>query len=152
MRLYRLVIAAIAGSLNASAILAANPPEASAAAHYDTAQSVATSSADSATASVKSDVPSDLSKEATVTLDAARSTALGRVKGGVVGSEELEREHGKLIYSFVVVVKGKSGVTEVNVDAKTGKVLNIHHETPAKEKREAKQEGKPRAKAMKIWS
>lgn len=56
-------------------------------------------------------------------------------------SEELEREKGKLIYSFDVV-PSKSGVTEVDVNAKSGTVLKVHHESPASEKREATQEGK----------
>ena len=127
----------------AAALLAANVhAAATASGSHTTAASSKAAAPAAATAPVKSDVPPDLAKEAKISLDTARATALSRVKGGSVRSEELEREGGKLIYSFDVVVAGKSGVTEVNVDAKSGKVLNVHHESPAKEKREATQEGK----------
>ena len=94
---------------------------------------------------VKSDIPADLAKEAKISLEAARKTALAHVKDGTVRSEELEREHGKLLYSFDIASKGKTGVTEVHVDAMTGKVLSTHHESAATEKKEAKEE-KPHAR------
>ena len=53
---------------------------------------------------------------------------------------ELEDENGKLIYSYELKVPGRSGIEEVNVDAKTGAVVNTEHETPASERGEAKQE------------
>ncbi len=52
-------------------------------------------------------------------------------------AEELAREHGRLIYSFDVRVPGKSGISEVNVDARHGKVLDVHHESAAAEAKEA---------------
>jgi Predicted membrane protein len=61
-----------------------------------------------------------------------------RVPNGSVSSEELERENGHLIYSFDVKVPGKSGIQEVNVNALSGKVLGVHHEGPAAEKKEAR--------------
>src|SRR6185295_11998120 len=91
---------------------------------------------------VRSDVPASLAKQAKISLDAARATALAKVPGGQVRSEELEKEHGKLIYSFDIEVPGKSGVEEVNVSAITGKVLSVHHETPRQEQREKKEEKK----------
>ncbi len=87
---------------------------------------------------VKSDVPAALAKDAKITLDAARATALAKVPGGTVKSEELEREHGKLIYSFDIQVPGKSGVEEVNVNAINGKVVNKKHESAKSEAREKK--------------
>jgi uncharacterized membrane protein YkoI len=87
---------------------------------------------------VKSDVPAALAKDAKITLDAARATALAKVPGGTVKSEELEREHGKLIYSFDIQVPGKSGVEEVNVNAINGKVVNKKHESAKTEAREKK--------------
>src|SRR5436190_23828073 len=71
-----------------------------------------------------------LQKEAKITMKQARATALKSARG-TIKSEELEREHGKLIYSFDI--SAKSGVTEVNVDAISGKVIGVQHETPAKE-------------------
>ena len=70
----------------------------------------------------------------------ARSIALKKVPHGTIQSEELEREKGKLIYSFDV--KDKSGITEVNVNAMDGKVVDVHHESAAKEKAEKKAEEK----------
>jgi uncharacterized membrane protein YkoI len=96
-----------------------------------------------ATAPVKSDVPAKLAKQAKITLAAARATALAKVPGGAVKSEELEREHGKLIYSFDIQVPGKSGVEEVNVNAITGKVVNKKHESAKTESREKRMERKP---------
>jgi len=92
---------------------------------------------------VRSDVPAALAKQAKISLDAARATALARVPGGEVRSEELEKEHGKLIYSFDIAAPGKSGVTEVNVSALTGKVLAVHHESAQSEKQEEKKEHPP---------
>ena len=78
-----------------------------------------------------------LRAEAKVSEEAARKTALAEVPGGTVKSSELEREHGKLIYSFDIVVPGKPGVEEVNVDARDGTVVAHQHETPADEAKEA---------------
>lgn len=98
------------------------------------------------TAPVHSDIPADLAKDAKVSLDAARATALAKVPHGAVRSEELEKEHGKLIYSFDIAVPGKPGIEEVNVSAVTGKVLNKHHESAKDEKKEAAKEHKPSAR------
>ena len=86
----------------------------------------------------------DLQKEAKISMDKAREIALTKVKGGKIESGELEREHGKLIYSFDIKT-GKSGVTEVNVDAITGKIVNVQKENAAKEAAEKKQEAKEKA-------
>jgi len=91
---------------------------------------------------VRQDIPADLAKQAKISLESARATALAKVPHGEVRSEELEKEHGKLIYSFDIVVPGKTGVEEVNVSAVSGKVLSLHHETARDEKREAKEEKK----------
>lgn len=89
---------------------------------------------------VHQDVPANLAKQARISLETARATALARVPHGEVRSEELEKEHGKLIYSFDIAVPGKAGIDEVNVSAITGKVLAKHHETAKDEKREAAEE------------
>jgi uncharacterized membrane protein YkoI len=82
-----------------------------------------------------------LRKEAKISMETARAIALKQVPSGKIESAELEREHGKLIYSFDIKT-GKPGVTEVNVDAKNGKVISSKHETPAKEAAEKQQEAK----------
>lgn len=82
-----------------------------------------------------------LQKEAKISIEKARKIALKRVPHAKISSEELEREHGKLIYSFDLKTK-QPGVTEVNVDAMNGKIVDVHHETPASEAAEKKQETK----------
>lgn len=75
-----------------------------------------------------------------ITMKQARATAL-KAAPGKIKSEELENEKGKLIYSFDIATR--SGITEVNVDAITGKVIETKHETPAEE---AKEKAKEKAK------
>jgi uncharacterized membrane protein YkoI len=41
---------------------------------------------------------------------------------------ELEREHGRLIWSFEINTPDTKDITEVNVDATSGEVVNIEHE------------------------
>jgi len=77
---------------------------------------------------------------AKVSMKAARATALAKVPGGKVRSAELEREHGKLIYSFDIRVPGKPGIEEVHVSAINGKVLSMAHEGPKAERKESRQE------------
>jgi uncharacterized membrane protein YkoI len=89
---------------------------------------------------VKHESQSALRKEAKVTMAQARATALKEVPNGRVRSSELERENGKLIYSFDIRVPGKSGIEEVNVDAVTGAVAGHEHETPKIEAKEKKTE------------
>jgi len=69
-----------------------------------------------------------LMREAKITKKAATTTALAQVPGATVRSSEIERENGKLIYSFDLKVKGKSGIEEINVDALTGGVIAHEHE------------------------
>ena len=90
-----------------------------------------------------------LKAEAKVTEEAARATALTAVPGGKVSSAEIERENGKLIWSFDIKVPGKSGIEEVNVDALSGQMLAHVHESPAAEKKEAAQEAKEKKAATK---
>jgi len=56
---------------------------------------------------------------------------------GTIRGVELEREKGRLIYSYDFIVAGKKGVEEVNVDAATGKVIATEHESTATERAEA---------------
>lgn len=77
-----------------------------------------------------------LLKRAGVTADAATATAQARVPKGKIESAEIEEENGKLVYSFDITTAGKTGIDEVNVDAHTGKVLSVVHETPRQEAKE----------------
>jgi uncharacterized membrane protein YkoI len=74
-----------------------------------------------------------LLKEAKVSEAAARSTALGKVPGGMVKSAELEKEKGQLIWSVDITKPGVSGATEINVSAITGKIVATEQESAMKE-------------------
>jgi uncharacterized membrane protein YkoI len=89
---------------------------------------------------------SALQKEAKISEETARGTALKEVPNGTVKSSELERENGKLIYSYDITVPGKAGIEEVNVNAMTGAVVAKAHESPTTEKKEAIKEAKEKAK------
>jgi uncharacterized membrane protein YkoI len=89
----------------------------------------------------KPESQADLQKEAKISMERAKGIALKKVSDGKIKSSELERENGKLIYSFDITT-AKSGVTEVNVNALTGSVVDVHHESAAKEALEKKQESK----------
>lgn len=102
-----------------------------------------------AAAPAKHETMKQLQAEAKVTEKAARATALAQVPGGKVTKHELERENGKLLYSYDISTKGKTGIDEVQIDAVTGAVLSNKHETPAMEKAEAKADAKEKSAAHK---
>ena len=87
-----------------------------------------------------------LKAEAKVSEADAIATALKEVPDGKIESAEIERESGKLIYSFDIKAAGKSGVEEVNVDASTGTVVKKEHESAKAEKAEMKKEAAGRKK------
>lgn len=79
-----------------------------------------------------------LKAQAKVTETDARATALAKVPGGTVQSAELENEHGKLVWSFDIKDSRSPNVIEVQVDAKTGRVVSKKAESPAEQAEEAK--------------
>jgi len=81
-----------------------------------------------------------LLKRAGITPDAATATAQAKFPKGKIESAEIEEENGKLLYSFDIETPGKSGIDEVNVDAHTGKVLGVAHETPRQQAKEKAEE------------
>lgn len=72
-----------------------------------------------------------------ITMEQARQTALIKEKG-MIKSSELEKERGRLIYSFDI--QTKDGIHEVNVDAMNGKVVEDTKESAADEAKEARQD------------
>lgn len=88
-----------------------------------------------------------LAKQAKITMVQAREIAQKTASGTIEG-EELEREGGKLLYSFDIRNE-KGTITEVQIDAKTGKLLSAKEETAedeAKEKREDEMKAKKKSK------
>ena len=90
-----------------------------------------------------------LMPQAKVSEAQASSTALAKVPSGVVKSSELENEKGKLVWSFDISQPSAKGVTEIQVDALTGKIVSLKTETPAQERKEKNSEAKE-AKAASI--
>ena len=78
--------------------------------------------------------------QAKISADAARTTALARIKSGTIKEEEIEMEGGKLVFAFDIKVARKSGVEEVLVDALTGEIVSVAHESSASESAEAAKE------------
>jgi uncharacterized membrane protein YkoI len=94
-----------------------------------------------------------LASQAKISKDSAQTVALAQVAAGsTVKSSELEKEKGKLVYSFDITVPGQTGVEELNISAIDGSVVAHEHESAAKEAKEAKAEKaekKPTKKAYK---
>jgi hypothetical protein len=74
-----------------------------------------------------------------LSMDQAQKIALEK-EPGRIKSRELEKEHGKLIYSFDI--RTANGLHEVNVDAMSGAVIEDKVETPADEAKEKQQDAK----------
>jgi hypothetical protein len=102
-----------------------------------------------ASAQKKEESQKALMKEAKISWNTAKETAMKQVPGAAVKGHEIERENGKLIWSIELKKKGTSGMEEVNVDAMTGAVVAVEHETAKKEAAEAKAEKKEKAAAKK---
>jgi uncharacterized membrane protein YkoI len=82
----------------------------------------------------------ELKAQSKVSQEQATRTALARVPNSKVKSVELEREHGKLVWSFDLAEDGKPGATEIQVDAVTGKIVSTKKESAAEEAAEARKE------------
>jgi uncharacterized membrane protein YkoI len=79
-----------------------------------------------------------LAKKAKITMEQAREIALKRAPG-TIESGELEREHGKLVYSFDIR-NDKGTITEVQVNAKSGSIVSVEEENAQQEAEELRQE------------
>ena len=142
------VIAVAVAIAATTAVAGAQAPAASKAAVKPASQTTSTTKRHHRV--TKKETQADLQKEAKISESDARATALKQVANGSVKSEELEREKGKLIYSYDITVPGKSGIEEVNVNAIDGTVVGKPmHESAATEKKEAKQEAKAKTTAKK---
>jgi uncharacterized membrane protein YkoI len=85
-------------------------------------------------AGCESDNQSRLQADAKISKADAEATALTKAPNGTIKEAELEREHGKLIWSFDIATPDSPDITEVNVDAITGAVVGISHEKADSEK------------------
>ena len=82
-----------------------------------------------------------LMAQAKVSKDDAEKTALAKVPNGIIKEGELEKEHGKLIWSFDITTPDTKDITEVNVDAITGDVVSVEKESAENEAKEANKKG-----------
>jgi len=81
-----------------------------------------------------------LMAEAKVSKADAEKTALAKVPTGTIKEGELEKEKGKLIWSFDITTPDTKDITEVNVDAITGDVVSVKKESAKSEAKEATKE------------
>jgi uncharacterized membrane protein YkoI len=77
-----------------------------------------------------------LGAQAKITRAEAEIIALAKVSGGAVKECEIEKEHGRVVWSFDLATPGTADLTEVLVDANTGAVVAIEKETPEQQKKE----------------
>ena len=71
------------------------------------------------------DESSPTAAEAKISQEQAQNIALAQVPGGKVKEAELEREHGKLVWSFDIATADSRHVMDVEIDAETGAVLEV---------------------------
>ena len=78
----------------------------------------------------------ELMKQAKITKTQAGKIALAKVPHGKIQSAEIENEHHALVWSFDIAKPGAKDITEVLVNAKTGKIVEISTETPKAQAKE----------------
>ena len=83
-------------------------------------------------------IDKNLARQAKITLEKARAIARKKATGKIEG-EELEKEHGKLVYSFDIR-NAKGTIDEVQVSAINGKVVRVEHENKKQEAAEKRKE------------
>jgi Peptidase propeptide and YPEB domain len=89
-----------------------------------------------ALASAADETQAQLRAQAKIGQEEAAKTALAKVPSGKIKSAELEKEHGKLIWSFDISMPRSKNITEVQVDAKTGAIVSTKLETPQEQAKE----------------
>ena len=72
----------------------------------------------------------ELMKQAKITKAEAEQIALAKVSHGIVKSAEIEKEKGRIVWSFDIAKPGTHDITEILVDAKTGKIISTRTESP----------------------
>jgi Peptidase propeptide and YPEB domain len=80
-------------------------------------------------------------KTPTISLAQAQAKALA-LHPGEIKSMELEKEHGRQIYSFDI--KTEDGIQEVNVDSETGNIVEDSKESPSAEVKEGAGKKEPK--------
>lgn len=87
-----------------------------------------------------------LEAQAKVSRADAEKAALTKAPNGTVKEGELEKEKGKLIWSFDIATPGSQDITEVAVDAISGEVVSVENETPQQQAKEKMEDAKKKQK------
>ena len=87
-----------------------------------------------------------LEAQAKITKAEAQKIALDKVPGGTIKEGDIEKEKGKLLWSFDIATLGTKDITEVQVDAMTGAIIDISKETVADQAKEKKEDAKVKSK------
>lgn len=82
---------------------------------------------------------SKLEAQAKISKAEAQKIALDKVPGGTIKEGDIENEKGKLIWSFDIATPGTKDITEVQVDAMTGQVLDVAKESVSDQEKEKKE-------------
>jgi uncharacterized membrane protein YkoI len=85
----------------------------------------------------KGSTEAELTKQAKITKAQAQEIALAKVSHGVVKSAEIEKEKGHLVWSFDIAQPGTKDITEILVDAQTGRIISRQTESPRDQAKEA---------------
>jgi len=91
-----------------------------------------------------------LKAKAKISQETATATALAAVPNGKIKSSEIENEDNKLVWSFDIATSKSKNITEIMVDAKTGRIVSNKVETPKDQKAEAAAD-KAEAAGKKGW-
>jgi len=91
----------------------------------------------------------ELLSQAKISKETAQASALAKVPGGTVKDGELEKEKGKLIWSFDITTPDSRDIKEVAVDAITGDVIGVDTETPEDQAKEAAEDAAKKKKGDK---
>lgn len=78
----------------------------------------------------------ELMKRTTITKSQAEKIAMAKVPNAKIQSAEIENEHDALVWSFDMVKPGTHEITEVLVNAKTGKIVDVSIENNAAQAKE----------------
>ena len=77
-----------------------------------------------------------LMAQAKISKTQAEHIAMAKLPHAKIQSAEIENEHNALVWSFDMVKTGSKNVTEVLVNAKTGKIVDVSTETPSDQAKE----------------
>jgi uncharacterized membrane protein YkoI len=88
------------------------------------------------TAAVAQAHSSSAKPEHKITYESAKLIAEHKVPKGTMSSHTIVHDHDHLVYAFGFTEPGKTGVKEVDVDARNGKIVKNKHESIQNEEKD----------------